>query len=66
MEKTIGGAVESGSKQEFRSKYTRFEFHTKFLIGDVKRKIDCLEVREKERLEIQILKLSANNWFSRP
>lgn len=40
MEKTEEGAVESGSLQEFRSKYTRFEFHMEFLIRDVKWKVE--------------------------
>lgn len=63
MEKTVGGAVASGGKQEFRSKYTEFEFHMKFLIRDVKCKIECLELREKQRLEIKIWELSAKIDF---
>lgn len=63
MEKTVGGAVESGGKQEFSSKYTKFDFHMKFLIRDVKCKIECLELREKERLEIKILEVSAKIGF---
>ena len=50
MDKTTGGAVGSEGFQEFGSKYTQLSM--RLLSRDVKWKIDCFELRVKERLEI--------------
>lgn len=52
MEKTVVRAVRNEGFQELGSKYIKFELPVRLLSRDVKWKVECLELRGKERLEI--------------